>query len=41
MNNSAIISMVIIQGLVTVITLRIFYLVMRPQKKKKQERSNE
>ncbi len=38
MNTSAIISMVIIQGAVTLITLRIFYMVMNPPKKNEENK---
>ncbi len=37
MSTSAIIAMVLIQGTVTLITLRIYYLVMNPPKKQEGE----
>lgn len=40
MSTSAIITMVLIQGTVAVITARIYYLVMNPPKKKDKDKDN-
>lgn len=37
MNNSALITMILVQGTVTIITIRIFYMVLRPKKNRKQK----
>lgn len=37
MNTSAIITMVVIQAIVAIITVRVYYMVMRPPKGKKDK----
>jgi len=41
MSTSAIITMVLIQGTITIITARIYYLVMNPPEKKDQDQNDQ
>ncbi len=40
MSTSAIITMVLVQGIITIITVRIFYLVLKPPKDNKGDKKS-